>query len=149
MKADEIRIAPLRSVTEDSVRDIGVLLSQLRENQDEHTTTLPEAQEIVNDKNAVCIVAEDGNRIVGMATLYVLQKFGKKTAHVEDVVVHSDYRGRGMGESIMKELIQAARERGVRTLNLTSRPERVAGNRLYQKLGFEPKETNVYRLKLK
>lgn len=143
-----MNIVQLKEASEGAVNDISILLSQLRENAEEHTTTLSELSDIVKDHNTVCIVAQDGSRIVGMGMFYILQKFGKRIAHVEDVVVHSDFRGQGLGKSIMEAVIATARERGVRTLNLTSRPAREAANQLYQKLGFERKETNVYRLKV-
>lgn len=140
-------ITRLMSVTEEAVGDISVLVQQLREDSSQRAT-YAEVEAIASDKNIVCVIANDNGRIVGMATLYILQKFGKKVAHVEDVVVHSDYRGKGLGKALMQEVIAAAREKGVRTIHLTSRPVREAANALYQKLGFERKETNVYRLKL-
>jgi ribosomal protein S18 acetylase RimI-like enzyme len=142
-----MEIMRLREATEEAVRDIGVLISQLREHEVE--TTLSEMKAIVNDENSICIVARDGERIVGMASLYILQKFGKRIAHVEDVVVDDEYRGRGLGKSLMEAVIASARENDVSTLNLTSRPAREAANALYQKLGFEKNETNAYRMKLK
>ncbi len=135
-------------VTEEALHDINILLSELRANASEHGATLSELKAIADDENVVCVIAQDGVRIIGMATLYVLQKFGKRVAHVEDVVVHSDYRGQGLGKAIMEEVIKVARSKDVRTLHLTSRPAREAANKLYQKLGFERKETNAYRLKL-
>lgn len=143
-----ITFGQLSSATEAAVQDINKLLPQLRENADEHTCSLAELQNIVSDKNIAFIVAKDGDKVIGMATLYVLVKLSKNVAHVEDVVVDGGYRGQGLGEKLMRALIDVAREKGIKTLTLTSRPERVAGNKLYQKLGFEQKITNVYRMKL-
>jgi ribosomal protein S18 acetylase RimI-like enzyme len=83
-----------------------------------------------------------------MATLYLFTKFGKRSGQVEDVVVDSDFRGQHLGEEIMQRIIEVARDNKVATLHLTSRPVRVAANKLYQKMGFEKKETNVYRLRI-
>ena len=66
-------------------------------------------------------------------------------AWIEDVVVTAAARGRGVGELLNREALRLARELGARTVDLTSRPEREAANRLYAKLGFERRETNVYR----
>jgi ribosomal protein S18 acetylase RimI-like enzyme len=143
-----IEITRLKEANEQAVADIGLLLQQLRENPEEHHTSLEELRTIVEDNNIALLVVKDGERIVGMASLYMMTKFSKRTAEVEDVVVDSGYRGKGLGEKLMQAVIDTARAEHIKTLHLTSRPERVAGNKLYQKLGFELKKTNPYRLKL-
>ena len=77
-----------------------------------------------------------------------MQKLDKRIGSVDDVVVDNAYRGQGLGAAIMHKVIEVAQEQKLKALSLTSRPARVAGNKLYQKLGFVQKETNVYRLKL-
>lgn len=143
-----MEIVRLTEATQDAAADISKLLSELRElNPDQHQTTLAEVQAVIADKNIFCLVVKDGSRIVGMATLFVMQKFGKRIGHVEDVVISSEYRGKGLGETLMHEIITTAKSQNIDTLNLTSRPVRVAANKLYKKLGFEIKETNFYRMK--
>jgi ribosomal protein S18 acetylase RimI-like enzyme len=66
-------------------------------------------------------------------------------AWIEDVVVDDAARGKGVGAALNERAIEVARGLGARTVDLTSRPSREAANRLYQRLGFEPRETNVYR----
>jgi len=78
-------------------------------------------------------------------TLVVFTIPSGQRAWIEDVVVHEDARGLGIGESLTLAAVNEARERGVRSIDLTSRPSREAANALYQKLGFERRETNVYR----
>ncbi len=95
----------------------------------------------------IFIVEVDG-KIIGMASLYYIRTLGKNAAYVEDVVVHPDFQGQGLGKKIMNHLIKRAKERKVDFLELTSSPKRVAANKLYKKLGFELRETNVYRMKL-
>lgn len=141
-------VTVLTEASKEIVQDLNVLMHELREGQTVSDGTLPELKQVLADKNTTLVVAKDGDRIVGVATLYVIQKIGKRIATVEDVVVASSYRGQGLGEKIMQKIIAVARMRKVQTIGLTSRPERVAGNKLYQKLGFTQKETNVYRLKL-
>jgi ribosomal protein S18 acetylase RimI-like enzyme len=70
-------------------------------------------------------------------------------AWIEDVVVDESARGRGVGESLNLRAIELAEELGARTVDLTSRPSREAANRLYQRIGFVPRETNVYRYERK
>jgi ribosomal protein S18 acetylase RimI-like enzyme len=69
-------------------------------------------------------------------------------AWIEDVVVDESARGRGVGEALNREALDRARGLGAKTVDLTSRPSREAANRLYQRLGFEPRETNIYRYSL-
>ncbi|MBI4088294.1 GNAT family N-acetyltransferase [Candidatus Kaiserbacteria bacterium] len=142
-----VTISKLTAITDASVRELNELMRQLREGSTA-AASKEDMQELLNDENIVVIVAKDDERIVGVATLYVMPKIGKRIGYVEDVVVGEEYRGQGIGEKIMHELINIAMGRNIRTLSLTSRPERIAGNKLYQKLGFERKETNSYRLKL-
>lgn len=87
--------------------------------------------------------AED--RIVGILTLVV---FGIPTgvrAWIEDVVVDEAARGQGAGQALTEEALRLAQAAGARTVDLTSRPEREAANRLYQRLGFKRRGTQVYR----
>jgi ribosomal protein S18 acetylase RimI-like enzyme len=69
-------------------------------------------------------------------------------AWIEDVVVDEAARGAGVGAALNQAALRVAGERGARTVDLTSRPSREAANRLYQRLGFTPRETNVYRYDL-
>ena len=69
-------------------------------------------------------------------------------AWIEDVVVDEAARGRGVGEALNRKALELAKESGARTVDLTSRPSREAANRLYKRLGFKPRETNVYRYSL-
>lgn len=142
-----IEIARLTSITDASVQELNVLMKQLRANPTSDASA-QEIRKLVDDDNIEIVAVKDGDRIIGVASLYVMPKIGKCTGQVEDVVVSEAYRGQGLGEKLMRELMRIAKERGVESLHLTSRPARVAGNKLYQKLGFEQKETNVYRLAL-
>ena len=69
-------------------------------------------------------------------------------AWIEDVVVDESARGQGMGEALTRAGIELAREKGARAVELTSRPAREAANRLYQRLGFKRRETNLYRMEM-
>jgi ribosomal protein S18 acetylase RimI-like enzyme len=67
---------------------------------------------------------------------------------IEDVVVARQARGRGIGEALVRRAMDLAREAGAEFVDLTSRPAREAANRLYMRMGFEPRETTVYRYHL-
>jgi GNAT superfamily N-acetyltransferase len=91
---------------------------------------------------------DDFNRIKGMATLVPFRIPTGTIGLIEDVVVDASLCGHGVGTALVMRLIAEARARGVKKLELTSNPARVAANRLYQKLGFELRETNHYRMLL-
>jgi ribosomal protein S18 acetylase RimI-like enzyme len=65
------------------------------------------------------------------------------------VVTDDAARGQGVGTALTNEAIRIAQAAGVRTIDLTSRPSRVAAGRLYEKLGFEMRDTRVYRYLIK
>jgi ribosomal protein S18 acetylase RimI-like enzyme len=132
--------------SETMLADINALLPQLRSNPGEPLGTIMDLEAITGDRNTFLIVAKDGEKIIGMATLYAATKFGKKTGFVEDVVMDSAYRGRGLGKKTMETLIEEAKKDGISQLYLTSRPERGAAHGLYEKLGFKKKETTVFKL---
>nr|WP_246103195.1 GNAT family N-acetyltransferase [Streptomyces piniterrae] len=69
-------------------------------------------------------------------------------ARVEDVVVDIAARGQGIAAALTSHALRLAREAGARTVDLTSRPDRTAANRLYERLGFEARESTGYRFSL-
>ena len=87
-------------------------------------------------------------QIVGAMVLVVFPLPTGIRAWIEDVVVDESARGQGVGELLNRRAIEIATAAGARTVDLTSRPSRAAANRLYQRLGFEPRTTNLYRLEL-
>ena len=107
-----------------------------------------ELQEIVSSEASVLFVARIEGKIVGSLTLATFRIPTGLRAWIEDVVVDSSARGHGVGEALNQAALVEARSRGAVTVDLTSRPSREAANRLYQKLGFVQRETNVYRFTL-
>ena len=107
-----------------------------------------ELQEIVSSEASVLFVARVEGKIVGSLTLATFRIPTGLRAWIEDVVVDSSARGHGVGEALNKAALDEARARGAVTVDLTSRPSREAANRLYQRLGFVQRETNVYRYTL-
>ena len=90
----------------------------------------------------------DSGTIVGTLSLAFYRIPTGLQARIEDVVVDVEQRGKGVGELLTNEAIDRARSAGAKSVGLTSRPSREAANRLYKRLGFEERETNVYRYKL-
>jgi ribosomal protein S18 acetylase RimI-like enzyme len=91
------------------------------------------------------LLARIDGRIVGMLTLAVFPLLTGVRAWVEDVVVDESARGGGVGEALTRGAIRLAVDHGARTIDLTSRPEREAANRLYRRLGFEIRDSHVFR----
>ncbi len=89
--------------------------------------------------------AELNNEIIGSLTLVLFRIPTGIRAWIEDVVVDSRARGKGTGEALTRAAIQKAAEAGAHTVDLTSRPSREVANRLYRRIGFRLRETNVYR----
>lgn len=105
---------------------------------------------IIASPASILLVARDGDggRILGSLTLVVFPIPTGIRAWIEDVVVDEAARGRGVGEALNRAALDRARAEGARTVDLTSRPTREAANRLYQRLGFTQRETNIYRYDL-
>ena len=102
-------------------------------------------QAIVDSPASDLLVARVDGKIVGSLTLVLFQIPTTVRAMIEDVVVDGEARGHGVGEALSRFAIERARERGVTKVDLTSRPSREAANRLYQRMGFVQRATNVYR----
>lgn len=107
-----------------------------------------ELAEIVGGGASTIFAARLDGRIVGMLTLVVFRIPSGLKAWIEDVVVDEAARGHGIGEALNHAALDHARERGVAAVSLTSRPSREAANRLYRRIGFVQRETNVYRFTL-
>ena len=102
-------------------------------------------KEIVSSPATTVLAARDDEGIVGLLTLAMFRAPTGLRAWIEDVVVDEAVRGRGIGEALTREAVRLAGERGARTVDLTSRPSREAANRMYERVGFRKRETNVYR----
>ena len=102
-------------------------------------------KQIVSWDGNYLVIARDGDRVVGMLTLVTFPIPTGLRAWIEDVVVDEAARGQGVGAALTQEAVRRARAVGARTVDLTSRPTRQAANRLYERLGFELRETNAYR----
>tara|TARA_Y100001970_G_scaffold34702_1_gene42934 strand:- start:1500 stop:1934 length:435 start_codon:yes stop_codon:yes gene_type:complete len=108
--------------------------------------TKDELAAIIESDSATVLVAEDeGGTILGSMTLVVFRIPTGVRAWIEDVVVDTEARGMGIGQALNEYAINLAEQAGAKTIDLTSRPSRESANRLYKRLGFVARETNVYR----
>ncbi len=107
--------------------------------------TSSELAEIINSDSTLMFVARVNNQAVGLLTLAIFRIPTAVRAWIEDVVVDTAVRGQGVGEALNLAAIAEAKRRGAKTVDLTSRPSRQAANRLYKRIGFVARDTNVYR----
>ena len=129
------------------VAAVGRLLPQLSASAKRPTAY--EVEGIVESTATTLFVARDADhQIVGLLTLAVFRVPTGVRAWIEDVVVETSARGGGIGSALVRAAVDHARLAEARTVDLTSRPDRTEANRLYQRLGFELRQTNVYRLRL-
>lgn len=142
----EIEIAIADRVDDELVAAFNRLIPQLSRSAVVPSRDL--VREIVEAQASTILVARDcrdNGRIVGMLTLVVFRIPTGVRAWIEDVVVDAAVRGRGVGEALSQEAVRRAGGLGARTVDLTSSPSREAANRLYQRLGFVRRDSNVYR----
>jgi ribosomal protein S18 acetylase RimI-like enzyme len=136
-----VRIAA--SVDAELVAAMTTLLPQL--SRSAPPPTPEQLARIVDDPATTLFVAEDDGRIVGTLTLAAFEIPTARRAWIEDVVTDASARGKGVATALVNAALAHATEIGARTVDLTSRPDREAANRLYVQLGFEQRVTNVYR----
>jgi len=141
MHADPV-IEQVTSVTDALVSAYEKLLPQLSETAPLDRDSLAE---IVGSPTTVILVATEGGQILGMCTLATFRIPSGVRSWIDDVVVDEQARGRGIASALVNAAVALAASAGARSVDLTSRPEREAANRLYLQLGFERRETNVYR----
>lgn len=130
-----------------SISQIVNLLTQLREREVDSDAVRSDVEEIVASSSRAILVAMNDDEIVGMAVVNVVFKVGKREARIDEVVVDESARGTGLGRQLMEAAIDWAWSKDCSSIELTSRASREAANKLYQKLGFNIRETNVYQLK--
>ena len=139
-----MEIEEARQVTDELVDAISGLMGQLSSSANPPTEA--ELEQIVASPGSRLLVARDeSGTIVGSLTLALFRIPTVVRAWIEDVVVDERARGSGVGEALSREALRLAGEAGARTVDLTSRPSREEANRLYERIGFERRETNVYR----
>ena len=144
--SSSVEVRVLTEVTDEVVTAFKRLIPQLSSSNP--PPSKPELTAIVESDASNLLVAVEDDVILGSLTLVVFPIPTGVRAWIEDVVVDGDARGKGVGALLNEAALDLARQAGATTVDLTSRPTREAANRLYQRLGFELRETNVYRYKL-
>lgn len=132
--------------TDELVQAMAMLIPQLSKSNPPPTKL--ELDALVSSEASTMFVARVDGKIVGSLTLAMFRIPTGVRAWIEDVVVDGSARGHGVGEALNLAAIEHARKHGAVTVDLTSRPSREAANRLYQRIGFTARETNIYRYNL-
>jgi ribosomal protein S18 acetylase RimI-like enzyme len=136
-----MRIEHVTEATDEVVEALARLVPQLSAHREPPSRDY--VAEIVANETLLLARADDG-AIVGTLTLVLFGIPSARRARIEDVVVDGSTRGQGVGEALTREAMRRAAEAGVRAVELSSNPTREAANRLYQRVGFQRRETNVY-----
>ena len=138
------QVEQISEVTDEVVEAFGRLLPQL--SRSARPLDRAAVAAVADSPGSTVLVARgDGGLIIGMLTLVMFRIPTGLRAIIEDVVTDDAARGQGVGTALTNEAIRIAQAAGVRTIDLTSRPSRVAAGRLYEKLGFKMRDTRVYR----
>ena len=139
-----VRVEQVDEVSDDLVAAFERLIGQLSSSS--APPGAAQLHEIVASPATTLLIARDSDGVVsGTLTLALFRIPTGLRAWIEDVVVDESARGQGVGEALSREAVRIARTAGARTVDLTSRPSRGPANRLYMRLGFRQRETNVYR----
>lgn len=142
----DVQVEIAREATGELVDAFGRLLPQLSSTAEPLDRAAVER--MVSCATNTVLVARAEGTVVGTLTLVMSPVPSGLRGRVEDVVVDSAARGRGIAALLIDEALRVAREAGARTVDLTSRPDRAAANRLYERLGFRVRESTVYRFPL-
>ena len=144
-----VRIVEVDTVTPDLVEAFVRLTPQLSKSNPPPGED--QLRELVESPATVLLMAvdeDDGDRFVGTLTLVLFRIPTAMRAWIEDVIVDEAVGGRGIGKALTREALARAKAAGAKTVELTSRPSREVANGMYRSLGFEPRDTNVYRFTL-
>jgi len=138
-----VQVEMLSKVTDEVVEALGRLLPQLSSSAP--VLDAAALERIVASAATMVLIARSDGQIVGTLTLVLFPIPTGIRAWIEDVVTDGAAQGQGVGTTLTQEALRLAREAGARTVDLTSRPSREAAGRLYQRVGFEMRETRIYR----
>jgi ribosomal protein S18 acetylase RimI-like enzyme len=140
----EVEVSEVKEASLEVVEALGSLIPQLSSSSG--LPTMAEISEMAGSDAIRLLIARDrSGSILGSLTLVLFRIPTGVRAWIEDVVVDSAARGKGVGAMLVKDAIARAKAQGAKTVDLTSRPSREEANRLYVHLGFVQRHTNIYR----
>jgi len=141
-----VNVVPATEATPDVHAALSRLLPQL--NPQLPVPTMERLRAIMADPAVTLLLARDDEQIVGTTTVIVYSTPFWIKARLDEVVVDESARGRGVGAALVQASLDLAREKGAEVVELQSGVHRKEANRLYPRMGFKLRETNVYRIVL-
>lgn len=138
----------VETISDSSVETVDQLNNILIQLSAESIVSAPRLQKIIESGTADIIVAKDGEKIVGMATVNIIQKLASSKAELEDFVVDAEQRGKGIADKLWLAMVDWCKSKNVSEIEFTSRATRTAAQKFYAKMGAEIRETNVFRYKI-
>lgn len=142
----DVQVSVATEATPELVEAFSRLIPQLSKSSPPPTAA--EVAEMVASEACDVLIATEGDVILGTLTLVTFRIPTGVRSWIEDVVVDEAGRGKGVGDALNRFALDVARSKGAKTVDLTSRPSREAANRLYRRIGFVQRETNIYRFSL-
>lgn len=139
-----MEIREITTLDESTLREVERLMAQLGGEGNFDEASLRAL--ISSPYSHIYAAIENDSRILGLATLCIYHAPSGKMASIEDVIVDEEARGKHIGKALMERILEEARREAPIKLKLTSRPSRIAANKLYLSLGFSLRETNPYEL---
>jgi ribosomal protein S18 acetylase RimI-like enzyme len=141
-----VRVAEATEATPELHTALARLLPQL--NPQLPVPTMERLQAIMADPSVTLFLAKDGEEVVGTATVIVYTTPFWIKARLDEVVVDESARCRGVGAALVDACLEVARRRGAEVAELQSGVQREAANRLYRRMGFKLRQSNLYRIML-
>ena len=141
-----VRVEAATAATRELEAALARLLPQLNPN-----LAVPDAERIralIDDPAVTVLLAKEGADVVGTATVIVYTTPFWIKARIDEVVVDQAARGKGVGEALVNACFEIARKRGAQVAELQSGKQREAANRLYRRMGFQLRDSNLYRYPL-
>jgi len=141
-----MRIVEINEFTQETLEVIRYLISLLTSEPIHFSET--EFNELLSSDNSHLFFLLENDNVAGMLTVGLYKSPTGSKAWIEDVVVETAYRGKGYGRMLTQHAIDFAKSKHTDLILLTSNSSRIAANKLYQTIGFERKETNMYRMRI-
>jgi len=140
-----VRISQVLVADDDALTALNRLLPQLSSTA--KALEIGDLEEIVAADTTLFLAYLDEIAVGTLSLIFYRTPSGLRS-RIEDVVIDRSARGHGLGRALTRAAVEAARRRGARSIDLTSRPSRVAANELYKSEGFQLRESASYRLSL-
>lgn len=126
METESIVIDPMR------VRDLGDIMRIEKLSFTTPWSKQAFLSEMLDNDRAYYLVAKVNDRPVGYIGVWLIAGEG----HITNVAVHPDFRGKGIGERLMRAIEDLVKKRGATRMTLEVRVSNDVAQRLYRKLGY-------------